>query len=994
MCGSKEYRNMVNGMNVRMKKWMQRTAVTAAILLVMVCVVYLLGHTQYLAFHPFDNTLYWEAPSYLVRQDDTVFIVDSSKTRITVLDAEGKISAVLNGNGGTDSFSNTDYIACDGTYLYVADVVYAASGTRVSEEHIKRFTADGSYVDTVFSVFYEDGKENMPAQNGYVCWMGAYENTVYYIYMTRHSLSVNRITGEETECIREFAGDIPEVWNIAYDAANDTIYMVQKDSLVYRESGSRFVPVEGVPYDKGSIYSDIDAYGGVVYATDIGMCRVVSITDGTYVFGGEDPAENTLVYRVSAGKDGVAVTDNMLIYTVDASGSVVFSSDCAEYSDSFFGTVRLAWISLVVTIAGAVAFLTVILVNTIRNKRSKYTSLSLIVAGAVLLSTAVIATTVLTETFSRLIETSYSSLIRTADVISASSSVNGIGDAVKEINSIEDYGSEAHLFIQQYLDAYCDAAYNSGSNMYYVLFKFNDDLVYGIADYEKTAGAIYPYCPYEGSDYQTVAETGEIVSVAASMDAYGAWSYAVTPIFDSDGNVSAVAEFGINMQTEQAQNYELIKSIIIRAAVIVLLILLLIIEGTVLLDGIAGFRHEKNPDIPYFLRPMMFLTFFASNLSAAFIPQMSLVLYEGAEMGFSSTLASALPMSLQLFATALAALTAGKLLERYSMKVLCVISCLIQIAGYITIAWASINGSYIPFSIGHLISGIGIGIIIVSLNTLPDRIPDDNLRNSYYAGLNAGIISGVVIGSSIGSYISDFFGQASVFMVGAAVVVFIGIMAVLSVNGGHMDAASAEERGESRISTWKFLFSGNVLSFVICVMIPLLILMYFKDYLFPMYGYSIGMDDVSIGNILLIAGSASIIFGTTISEWLFKYCKTTGSVIISSVLTCATLVMFGMFPSVDTAVAAVVILSLSAGFGLAGQEVFYSSLPEFKSYGAQRSMSIYSICDNIAQTIGPLLMGGLLYLGYSEECLFLGTGGLMLLAVFILVRLISKMKRK
>ena len=174
----------------------------------------------------------------------------------------------------------------------------------------------------------------------------------------------------------------------------------------------------------------------------------------------------------------------------------------------------------------------------------------------------------------------------------------------------------------------------------------------------------------------------------------------------------------------------------------------------------------------------------------------------------------------------------------------------------------------------------------------------------------------------------------------------------------------------------------------------MLMLLYFKDYLFPMFGSENGMNDTGIGNILLFAGAASIVFGPTISDVLFRHLRTTGTVILSSALTCATLIMFGLNPTVESAVAAVIILSLATGFGLAGQEVFYSSLPAFRSYGTQRSMSIYSLCDNASQTAGPLLMGAMLSLGYAAECRLLGFGGMILLAVFIVIRLLSKMFTK
>ena len=978
---------------MKTKKIIKTTALILTLFILVLCIGNLMENSALMAIRPFEREFIWEAPSYVVKSGENTYVVDASKTRITRMTADGSVDLMINGKGGSMSFSNTDYIAADGQFIYIADVVYASSGTRVSEEHIKKFDMDGNYVSTLFSVQYEEGKETMPAQNGYICWMGYYDGTVYFIYYDHETLTINRLIADSYVPVRVLGTRLPEIWNITYDAENDLLYYVGKDSLVWgeKENHSGFTQVKSIRYDERSIFSDIDAAGGSIYATDIGMCQIVNVIDGSAAIGSEDPAENALFYRVSAHETGVAATDNMAIYLQDGSDVACFES--TVYADALYRSVMLVWLSLALTVLAGACILGAILVTTVRSTNSKYTTTSLIVAAAVLIATAAISTMILTETFTRLTESAQAALLRTADVISSSSGSNGIGDAVEAIDSIDDYGNEQHMYIQKYMDSYCDAAYNSGSNMYYVVYKFNDNLVYGIADYEKTAGAIYPYCPYEDSDYQIVAETGEIVSVAASMDAYGAWAFAIAPLYNSDGEITAVAEFGINMQTEQAQNYELIKSIIIRVAVIILLIILFLIEGTALMDGIAGFRTERDSSIPYFLRPMMFLTFFASNLAAAFIPQLSFSLFNASGLAFSGTLASALPMSLQLFATALAALFAGHLLERFSMKLLMLIACGIQAAGYITIAMAASASDYITFSIGHFLSGLGIGVVVVALNTLPDRVADEDRRNGFYAGLNAGVISGVVVGSSVGSYIAELTSHSATFLFSTAVVVLIALLILISVPGSKHSVNAAEE-DERRIGTVRFLLDKDVWSFLICVMVPMLMLLYFKDYLFPMFGSENGMNDTGIGNILLFAGAASIVFGPTISDVLFRHLRTTGTVILSSALTCATLIMFGMNPTVESAVAAVIILSLATGFGLAGQEVFYSSLPAFRSYGTQRSMSIYSLCDNASQTAGPLLMGAMLSLGYAAECRLLGFGGMTLLAVFIVIRLLSKIFTK
>ncbi|MBP5605797.1 MAG: hypothetical protein J6X60_09695, partial [Ruminiclostridium sp.] len=196
------------------------------------------------------------------------------------------------------------------------------------------------------------------------------------------------------------------------------------------------------------------------------------------------------------------------------------------------------------------------------------------------------------------------------------------------------------------------------------------------------------------------------------------------------------------------------------------------------------------------------------------------------------------------------------------------------------------------------------------------------------------------------------------------------------------------------MTTLRFLFRRDIFFFILCIMMPMLIMLYFKDYLFPLYANESGITDTNIGNVLLFAGAVSIVFGTTISDWLLKRFGSEGVMLISTVIVCGSLVMFGLMPSYELSVVVIFVLSLVTGFSLGAQEIYYSSLKEFKSYGAKRSMSIYSIFDNISQTVGPLIMGALLFMGYGGECFIMGVAGLGLFAIFTVIRFFGKIREK
>ena len=64
-----------------------------------------------------------------------------------------------------------------------------------------------------------------------------------------------------------------------------------------------------------------------------------------------------------------------------------------------------------------------------------------------------------------------SQLTQLAEALGATSG-EMIGDRLENIDSLSDYGNEDYNALRGYLDAFCDASYRSGSNLYYVLYHF------------------------------------------------------------------------------------------------------------------------------------------------------------------------------------------------------------------------------------------------------------------------------------------------------------------------------------------------------------------------------------------------------------------------------------------------------------------------------------------------------------------------------------------
>ena len=93
--------------------------------------------------------------------------------------------------------------------------------------------------------------------------------------------------------------------------------------------------------------------------------------------------------------------------------------------------------------------------------------------------------------------------------------------------------------------------------------------------------------------------------------------------------------------------------------------------------------------------------------------------------------------------------------------------------------------------------------------------------------------------------------------------------------------------------------------------------------------------------------------------------------------------IFMLYPSFASAVLGVVILSINISFAYTCQYAYFASLPECDSYGEGNAMGIYSMIENVGQTVGPLIFGAAMVLGYRIGIIVIGIGFGVLLLLFL-----------
>ena len=226
-----------------------------------------------------------------------------------------------------------------------------------------------------------------------------------------------------------------------------------------------------------------------------------------------------------------------------------------------------------------------------------------------------------------------------------------------------------------------------------------------------------------------------------------------------------------------AANEALIRETLLTVLMIVITCILLFSEATVFVDAIRRNRRERKKKLLRdvgIVRPIVFLIFFAGNMSTAFLPVYGMQLWDES-MGIQRELASAIPLSAEVLLTAVFSLLGGFLVDRLGTKNLIGAGSVLFMAGLGLCGlapdlWYLIGGS--------VVLGVGEGLVLVAFNTFISNYQEEEQRNKGFSGYNAAYLSGMNCGTVVGSLAADQVGYRNVFYIAVVVTLISLVLAV------------------------------------------------------------------------------------------------------------------------------------------------------------------------------------------------------------------------
>lgn len=918
---------------------------------------------------PFSTAYAFDGPSGVFPgESGRLYIIDQGKKTVLITDGQGKLLRSI--DCGTDGDSEPYYASlvaegADGS-IYVADTRYAGQGTRISQERIFRYDANGENGTCIYLIDYEAIEQEAPLQYGNILSLREENGALVFTRKTDNGLAVCQLNLASGR-LQSAGYDLPGQYISDADAEPGTLRPIFTNRL-----GQVCTVTDGateVLLDEGRTSWMLCAEEGRIYYSDIAANAVLcyDLETGREEIVLEAP---DILYGVQTAGGRLYTTDYMGYYMLeDGEASYV---DALTYSQPLLRCALWAALFLGGLLAVAVAYL--LLAPALHRPKSELFQRMAIVLGVSLCMGCLVGYITITQMVSNQKATVMEQLNLFCDILVENTDT----EALANIDSLADYKGEDFNQVKEPLDALTRMGYENGMYYYYAIYSTDGEIIYTIMDFEETLPARYPVYAYGEEGYTEVLAEGESVEFGGDVSSYGSWAFVLKPIRNAAGEPMAIMEVGTNLDDLDSQIQELVKEVALTILSMAVVLLMIIVE--IIFYAEHRERKRKNLALPglaaqFPLRLLIFLAYLVDCMQDAFVSILANQLYTPI-LGIPQSVGAALPLSAQVFAAAVMAFLGGGLSRKAGVKKTLVGGFLLEITGCLL---CGAGGTYFSLLGGKAVIGMGLGLIIVSLNAIAARGEDEAESAKAFTDISAGTLAGVTAGAGVGSIILSFGHYSMVYFVGAAILL-IGL--ALSFSGrDYKEVAVAKAKEE--VGFFRFLFNRQVITFLLLMLLPFLMGLSFREYFFPIYAAELGMSETMIGRLYLICGLLVIYAGPQLTGKLIARLGGKWTVALASGLIIAAPLLYAAIPTLATTIVGVLLLSVAISFGYAAQSTYYSELPSVEHYGGGRAMGIYSLFENIGQTIGPMIYGLAMMLGYRSGLGLIGGAMLALLLLFL-----------
>ncbi len=544
--------------------------------------------------------------------------------------------------------------------------------------------------------------------------------------------------------------------------------------------------------------------------------------------------------------------------------------------------------------------------------------------------------------------------------------------ALDSINSAADFNSPAYREMIKNMEKVIDLGLEINRNIYCDVFKYEPSRgAYACAYLDQAIGSYFPLTEGESEEIKEIYKTALPVR-SSKDDSSASYAYVSVPVTSDLGEVHGV----VSVMTENFMLVDKVnamkKSVLFGVVVTVILIWLLMGEALSYIlsksqaqmeaeeKKAAGLAEEKA--FPhYYIRLMVFALFAAYNMTTTFLPMVvAKSAFESLGKG-SSSLAAALPISVNLFIIGLMALFCQGAISRFGVKKTMLFGALLSAASNLIIF--ALPLAYAALFFAFVIDGIGVGLTTNSMYLLVSKIPDPKNRTSGYAAYNGAQVSGINFGMLFGAALASSVGRREIFPIVSAMWILSALVFLLLVRSigvfSESEKSGAEKQKRERGGHSRplgFLRRRRIWSFILFVQAPFALMGSFVYYYLPLYSDANGLSEVAVAVLMMLYSMFAIYLGDGLTKFVIQKAGSASSFAPVALSALAVLIYaaLGNFPGL---LLAIFILGLANGFGRSVQQSEFSTFNECEEYGVPEAMGIFNFTDFIGQSFGPALMG-------------------------------------
>ncbi len=880
-------------------------------------------------------------PSFiLVNEEGNKYFINNSLTQVLVLDKNDNYLFEINGGKNTEKgFNFVNNIAVDKKgYIYISDVSYNSHYDRDEQIKLLRYKPNGSFDRILYNYTYECDDNEKPYIHSSFMTLEYYNGRIYYAQRDFNSFSMFSIAsdGSETEPRLERRYDYENagllIADFALDIPNNTIYISTKKGDIFKASDEEFELI----YDGGNFNGFFNFYevpneisinndASKLFYTDIGTREVYSIDLKTFekqTILESDKCltldEQEIYYRINTvinSKDTVSVCASSGNYYICQDGNTISSNCEFYYNVSTIIKFIALWIGILIIASFLFYMLCKLVIYTFNSEKGELIQTYILIFTAIMVIFISVTSILINSTSERyynsILSSTYSISKLTAELID--------GDILERINTPDDYMNEDYQIIRNQLHSAYSGNDQDMDSTYCVLYKLKNDVVYYTLHLSDDSGVVYPdELTYEESDFKTISELNAPLTYSEVETGDGEWMYTTSPIYNSKGKIVAVCEVGKNRVTYSQANKQMILEVLINVSSLTVVVFLIFSELVNFINILKQRIKNSNENKPYndlllvdFTRIYAFIIYAADNFTSVIIPLMSQKLYNPNSV-LPESIAIALPLSAQSFSMAISGFFAGQLSHKIGTRKCFIGGIILHIVG---LTMCALSTSIPMFSLSMFIVGMGMGTNSICLNSYIIVRKDNDEKSRGFSLLTAGTFAGTNCGVIIGTLISEQHGYSYVFFVSAAVAVLVLIL-VLTLYKKDYDAQEedCDEEEISKISLLSFLTKIKVIGYFIFAMTPYIIFASFVFYFLPLYASEQGVSESRIGLITLAYGIGASYLSPLLTKLIVEKLGSRFSLILASLLTAASLILFIISPTVGALIFVVIIMGIADSF--------------------------------------------------------------------------------